>query len=343
MIKILGSTVIIIVISAFGWMEKLPDKTLVYSDEMPVREVLEILDSEITYNHEVNPNIKKASAQKGEDIIKNGFTNNRTGGNTSRISKHFVCTSCHNIERDEPDLSKIDPQSRLEFSINRGLPMVQGTALYGIVNRSSFYNDDYYKKYGDLVDAARNDLRGAIQLCATECSQGRPMKSWELESVLMYLWTLELKMNDLILSENEKSLIKDALASGNANQSVAKLISSKYLKAAPANFVIPPSESTKRKMISGNADNGALIYDHSCMHCHENRKYSFFKLDYSKLTFRNLLNNFGSYHERSIYQVARYGTQPVAGKKAYMPQYTLEKMSLSQLEDLKAYIAREAR
>ena len=41
------------------------------------------------------------------------------------------------------------------------IPFLQGTALYGAVNRTSFYNGDYEKKYGSLVSKARNDLREA--------------------------------------------------------------------------------------------------------------------------------------------------------------------------------------
>jgi mono/diheme cytochrome c family protein len=112
---------------------------------------------------------------------------------------------------------------------------------------------------------------------------------------------------------------------------------------SPAHFIPPPVEKMERQKSMGDTENGALIYKNSCMHCHDNRKYSFFNLDYSKATFRNLRNNLDEYHERSIYQVARYGTSPVAGKKAYMPQYTKEKMTPQQLEDLKSYIIQEAK
>ena len=49
------------------------------------------------------------------------------------------------------------------------------------------------------------------------------------------------------------------------------------------------------------------------------------------------------YDQRSIYHVNRYGTKPMGGKKAYMPHYTLEKMSNQQLEDLRAYILEMAK
>ena len=48
----------------------------------------------------------------------------------------------------------------------------RGTTFYGITNRETWYNDDYYKKYGDLVKPANENLVEAVQLCAMECSQG---------------------------------------------------------------------------------------------------------------------------------------------------------------------------
>ena len=308
-----------------------------------VSDVLDKLDAEINFQHEVKENVKGASASRGFEIFTEGFTKKERGGKSSRISKHFVCTSCHTIEREDPDLAKIDPQARLEFTSAKGLPFLQGSSMYGIVNRNSFYNDDYEKKYGDLVYAARNDLREAVQLCATECSQGRKMKEWELESVLMYLWTLELKLDDLEINGEEEQLIARALESRTNKKEAVNIIEAKYLKKAPAHFSPPPSEREDRRKSKGDALNGELIYMNGCMYCHENRKYSFFNLDYSKATFRNLEKNLDNYHERSIYQVARYGTKPAAGKRAYMPQYTVEKMSVQQLEDLKSYIIEQSK
>ncbi len=342
MVKLYSAAGLILLLSILGMLHiDTGKKAPKYSDDKSVKEVLEDLNSGVTYNH-IPKQIEGASVEKGEELVKEGFTKNKIGGRTNRISKHFVCTSCHNIERDEPDLSKVDPQGRLEYSVEKGLPMLQGSALYGIVNRSSFYNGDYYKKYGELVFAARNDLREAIQLCATECAQGRPVNEWEMESILMYLWTIDLKMEDLNISDSEMEVLNTALENGKDKKDAVDIIESKYLKEAPAHFILPPQDSKVRKAVSGDPDNGELIYTYSCMHCHDNRRYSFFNLDYSKLTFKNLYNNFGEYHERSIYQVCRYGTSPIAGKKAYMPQYTEEKMSTQMLEDLKAYIAKEA-
>ena len=166
------------------------------------------------------------------------------------------------------------------------------------------------------------------------------MKKWEIESVLMYLWTLELKLEDLNLDQNDYDNIQSALSeyNGGKDEETINYVKSFYQEGAPAHFVAPPENRKSGYGLKGNPDNGKLIYDLSCKHCHEGKRYSFFALDNSKITFRYLKNHFPRYSYASIYQVARYGTSPKPGKKAYMPQYTAEKMSNQQLEDLRAYI-----
>jgi mono/diheme cytochrome c family protein len=277
--------------------------------------------------------------ERGRDLVLKGITADIYDQKTTKQSKHFVCTSCHNIEREDPDLRYSDPEARLEYVVEKGLPFLQGTALYGAVNRTSFYNDDYVKKYGDLVEKAKDDLRGAIQLCAVECSQGRKLDPWELESVLAYLWSIQLKMEDLQLEEEEMIAIEGALNNNKDKKEMIALIKSRYLQASPANFVDPP-ENRKEGYpnIEGQAENGSVIYHQSCLHCHEDKRYSFYKLDDSRFSFQHLEKHISRYTRYSIYQVGRYGTSPMNGKRAYMPNYTLEKMSHQQIEDLRAYI-----
>jgi mono/diheme cytochrome c family protein len=55
-----------------------------------------------------------------------------------------------------------------------------------------------------------------------------------------------------------------------------------------------------------------------------------------------MLKEARTYHPHSMYQVIRYGTPPKSGKRAYMPQYTSEKMSDQQVADLRAYIESRA-
>ena len=244
---------------------------------------------------------------------------------------------------EDPDLTVSDPTTRLAFAEANDLPFLPGTTLYGVVNRESYYNDDYEKKYGDLVKKARNDIRGAIQLCAVECAQGRALKHWEIESILAYLWTIDLKVGDLNLSENELNTIQTAIDQDADKTKAIDLIKSNYLQASPATFIAPP-EDRKAGVTNtkGDPENGRLIYDLSCKHCHKDERYSFFKLDDSPQSFDHLHKHFPKYTRYSTYQVSRWGTSPIPGKKAYMPQYTQERMSVQQLEDLRAYVRQQA-
>ena len=140
-----------------------------------ISEVLKKL-GDAPIQHQANL-IRGASAKIGEDLALRGIAKKPKGGKTKKQSKHFVCTSCHNTVKEDPDLRVSDPQARLNYAKENGIPFLQGTSLYGIVNRTSFYNGDYDKKYGKLVEPARNNIREAIQLCAVECAQGRKLKN----------------------------------------------------------------------------------------------------------------------------------------------------------------------
>ena len=188
-----------------------------------------------------------------------------------------------------------------------------------------------------MVKPARNDIREAIQLCAVECAQGRELKKWELESVLAYLWTLELRLGDLNLTEKDYETITEAARNKSDKAESIQFLKSKYLQGSPATFVTPPENRKKGYPYQGDPQNGALIYDNSCLHCHSESRYSFFALDHSSFSLGHLDRNASKYSRYSIYQIGRYGTPPMNGKRAYMPQYTLERMSHQQMEDLRAY------
>ncbi len=295
--------------------------------------VIEILESKGVDYSSKKPDfsIKGVSAEVGRKLFHDGITTKPNGGTTRRQSKHFVCTSCHNAVIEDPDLRVSDPQARLEYAEAHDLPFLQGTTMYGAVNRKTYYNGDYYKKYGDLVYAARDNIREAIQLCATECAQGRKLKKWELESVLAYLWTLQLRPDDLGFTAEQ------------LKEKSVEEIENMYISGSPATFIPPPENRRKGAGIKGDPANGRLIYDRSCLHCHYQGRYSFYDLDHSKLSYNHLANNLCDYSRQSIYQVVRWGVYPKSGKRSYMPQYTKERMSEKQLEDLRAFILQEAR
>ena len=305
-------------------------------------EVLEKLGDN-PVNHKPDLTVAGVSAERGADLVLRGITKKPKGGKTRKQSKHFVCTSCHNVQKEDPDLSISDPEARLEYALDNNLPFLQGTTLYGAVNRTRFYNGDYEKKYGDLVKNTRNNLREAIQLCAVECSQGRRLKSWEMESVLAYLWTLELKLQDLGLDSKEYEQVNQALSGSGNKPAAVEMLKSHYLEGSPATFLEPPADRTKGYEPTGDPDRGKHLYELSCLHCHEEGRYSFFKLDDSRYSFQHLNKHLPRYSRYSIYQVGRYGTSPTSGKGSYMPNYTEQKMSNQQMEDLRAYIELQAR
>lgn len=302
------------------------------NNTMDTKSVVELLESKGMDYSSKKPNfgIAGVSAEVGKQLFHEGFSAKPNGGTTSKQSKHFVCTSCHNVAKEDPDLSVSNPQDRLVYTNEKGLPFLQGTTMYGAVNRATYYNGDYDKKYGDLVKPARNDIRGAIQLCATECAQGRELKDWELESILAYLWTLELNVDDLGLTEES------------ASDMDIESIQAKYLQGSPATFLPPPSDRKNGSGLIGRPDNGKLIYENSCLHCHYRGEYSFLHLDNSRLSFKHLKRNISKYSRHSLYQVTRWGVPVKSGKKSYMPQYTEERMSKQQLADLRAFIEEEA-
>jgi mono/diheme cytochrome c family protein len=310
--------------------------------QQSVADILRQLGQEAP-GHVPNRDLPGVSAAVGRQLVQKGIADKPGGGSTGRQSKHFLCTSCHNVVPEDPNLAVADPAARLRFAEANNLPFLPGTTLYGVVNRTTYYNGDYDKKYGDLVKPARNDLRGAIALCATECAQGRELEDWEMESILAYLWEIDLKISDLQLSTADQQQIERALRREADQVAARELLQSHYLPYSPATFVVPPLDRKQGYAdVTGDPANGRIIYVRSCLHCHGEQRYAFFNLDDSAYSFNFLEKHFPRYTRYSTYQVVRYGTSPLNGKKAYMPHYTLERMSNQQVEDLRAYVAQQA-
>lgn len=280
--------------------------------------------------------------KKGRELIKQGYTEKPNGQKTKRISKFYNCTDCHNVKRENPDLSDIDPASRLDYAIKHDLPFNQGTTLYGVVNRESWYNGDYVEKYGKAALKARDTLRNAIQLCATECAQGRKLSQWEMKAVLNYLWSIQLKLGDLALSKDMMAQLRQKRDNKGKATGTIKKLKAQYYTASPATFLdaLPVSERKMGK--GGNPERGKAIYKHSCRTCHKATGPTRYTLDYSVLTFNQLQRHFDDYSKKSIYQVLRYGTSPKKGYRPYMPHYPKERMSRKQVNDLAAYIRQQA-
>ncbi|SFT77255.1 Cytochrome C oxidase, cbb3-type, subunit III [Lishizhenia tianjinensis] len=277
-------------------------------------------------------------AQVGYTLITEGKANYKEHKG-KLISSYFVCTDCHNLNREYSTLTEQSPEDKLKYTTQNNLPFLPASSFYGIYNRKQFYTKDYVKKYGELVNDARDTLENAVQLCAKYCSSGRYLEDWELSAILHYYKSTELKVGDLNLTHKELTALEhhDALSTSEKEE-LKKSMQSKFTQAYIATF-LPAMDVNKRGYgAKGDAENGKLIYENSCLHCHDNARVTYLDLDKSKLDAQMFWKNIDNYTDKSLYQIIRYGTYPIAGRKQYMPLYPEEKMSNQQLEDLVAYI-----
>ena len=284
-------------------------------------------------NHFINYSTEQV--EQGKELVYEGRTIGPDGKQSRFISKYYNCLSCHNTVKEDPNPAVSDPEARLDYAIQNDIPFLQATTFRGIVSRESFYNGDYEKKYGDLVEPARNNLREAIQLCAVQCAQGRKLESWELEAILAYFWTIDYTLAELNLSDDELFQLNYASERGRERQAI-DLLRTKYLKASPATFVSAPQNLKKGYEAKGSSSRGKEIFERSCLHCHEPDGVSSasFHTDFS---FDFLERTFYKNKSISFYSLIRNGTYAMPGHRPYMPNYSKERLSDKQVEDLRAY------
>lgn len=280
----------------------------------------------------------EGKAKMGEDLILKGRTI-RNGKKSKKISSFFVCTDCHNLGQEFADLGSQDASARLDFSKNNYIPFLPGSTFYGIYNRTSFYNDDYVKKYGDLVTNARDTLQNSVQLCAKYCSSGRYLVDWELDAIMHYYKKNELKIKDLDLDAETLKKIGDLKSMDQDGKDVIlDVLNHSHVTGYNAKFLSTMDVNKRKFGEGGNVENGKLIYNKSCLHCHANKRVTYLNLDNDKLSAKMFVKNLKNYKDKSLYQIIRYGTYAKFGRKQYMPMYTEQKMSDEQLNDLVAYI-----
>ena len=280
----------------------------------------------------INPDDKLV--KKGYDIVTKGFTKNPEGNKSKRVSLYFSCTDCHNLVQEDPDLLNLNPQTRLDYAFENKLPFLQGSTLWGVTNRKSWYNGDYEKKYGTRAKKSNKDLTEAIQLCAEVCSQGRPLENWEMEALLHYFSSNSMTWADV----KKNPEVKQA----KTNQELIEAINSSYFPYSPATFSSMPQRLDLGYEYKGNPENGEKIFKLSCRTCHDKDGPSTVEFDYSPLTFKDFTNSFLDKGNFNLYKIVSQGTYPEMGHPAYMPLYPLERMSHQQVEDLKAYMVQMA-
>ena len=345
--KTLLLTAAIAIVIGFGAMtlpesnENISD----FGDDTPVWELLEKLGMNGAPRAKSSA---EASAENGAEFVHKGYSK-KNGKKTAKLSKFYVCTTCHNVVKEFEDPSKISASDRLDYAMKTGIPYLQASSFYGIVNRNSFFNGDYRKQFekNPEIGKASGDLREAIKFCNKNFAQSRDLEAWELESILAYFWTLQFKVSDLKLSQTDKTQIEKSLQSESAKASAISFIQSKYALAMPATILkIPhfkaPDESAYKD--SRRLKEGKAIFEQSCLHCHLNKKYSFFSLENELLTFKAMEKATRTQNYIfSMYYLTREGLPPRMGHKSAMPLFTAEKLSPEQLESLYLYVSARAK
>ena len=258
----------------------------------------------VHYIEKLDPQMVK----EGESLVKTGY--GIIHKKNKPISLHFDCTHCH----------------QLTVTSKKKLP---ASTLYGVVNRISWYNDDYVLKYGEGIKVGRASLRNAIQFCAQECAQGRKLEDNEVEAILHYLWSLELKTTDL------DTQTQQVISSKEIKPEILKQSPFFYSKAS---FINPTHAREQVQKLKGNPQAGHEIYVEGCMSCHKQGGVTSFLLDESLISRRFLERNLDKDNKYNVYKAVYEGTWAKAGYRPYMPRYTKENMTFQEMADLIAYI-----
>lgn len=312
------------------------EKRALNVEQLAVSDVLLMLGDDTLVHHidAINPE----KMRMGADLVLKGYTQ-KDGKKSKLISSHFVCTDCHNLTREFDDITNDDPADRLKYAVANDIPFLPASTFWGIYNRTSFYNKDYVKKYGDLVITARDSLHNATQVCAKYCSSGRYLDDWELDAIMHYFKSLELRIKDIGLNETQlKSLRNLGKLSSAEKTELMTAIKDSYARKYDATFLETMPREQRKYGEGGDPTNGEKIYEESCMYCHAEARLTYLSLGKNKLDGRLFWYNRESYRDQSLYQIVRHGTYSKPGRRQYMPLYTEEKMSDDQLNDLMAYL-----
>jgi hypothetical protein len=289
----------------------------------------------------------------GQELVLTGEVKSPPAGATSLgpMSKHYRCVHCHNLQREDLILTRQDPDFREkmirrlkpaqpELRDGKVLSMTPGTTLWSAVNRDSFYNG-YYEHYrtlrigdGNVMD--RRKLSDAIEVCCYYCSAGRYPAGWERDSILAYLWTLELRFRDLdIPTEEGTRLLKQLQAADAATAAQARdELRTRYLRASAATRCELPQRTDQdtifygnphRATITGDPRAGKLLYLSACAGCHGS--------DVWASSGKELVESDKDFHE-----YVWHGKTHPGKPKLYMPLFTTERLTRPQAADIRAYL-----
>lgn len=309
----------------------------------------------------------------GEEIFfESSVQNPPTGSRPSEpVSTLFKCARCHNHEREDPVLTVLDPEARFRWIEKTGkeLFLIQGTTMWGVVNRETYY-PDYFSVYhdlcvpkgkevpwlpcGPLLGICRpgcrtmnpDSLEDAIQVCSNYCSVGRYLEQWELYSLMAFFWDKEITIEDLNLLPEEAFRVKAVLASPSPDPleiaKLQRLLAGKYSKKADNTYRgIPVSviEDSHGNLVVdyedgskfiGDSARGERLWKLSCARCHA------VKGPITAEKAKHLTEDLDELHE-----MLAKGTRHSFSR--YMPNFTLQRLSRQQSADILKYLKHVAR
>ncbi|MER3416806.1 MAG: hypothetical protein C4297_11425 [Gemmataceae bacterium] len=262
------------------------------------------------------------------------------------VSQVYRCVHCHNLAREDKELTRQDPVAREQVLRAANYPdparrdghtlsLTPGTTLWGAVNRESFYNG-FYARYhvlrlADGRPMNPRSLEDAIQICCQYCSVGRFPEPWELDSILAALWEFELKLSDLDWPSRVLDSVLDDLNSGDARRiaNARQQIRQNYLTAAGADLLPLPVRTEGATdiyedgaRVTGNARAGQWLYQSACAGCHGTEVHP--------MSGRQLLITDKRFHE--------YVLRGTHGDDIYMPFFPAQRLSRQQVADIRAYL-----
>ena len=319
-------------------------ETIIIQPETTVWEVLTALGK-------VNINALKkgvdADKTKGKQLIRRGLTVDFKGKKTSHTSHKLTCIACHTVVPEHQLPATTDPQLRLEYADSLNIPFLPGPPFYGLVNRFAFFNQDYQNKFEhkhqEMLKAGHHDIRKAMQACNHIYGKGRTLEPWEIESMLAYLWTLELKIGDLQMPDTLLAKVQQSVIKKIDNNRAISLLEKYYPVVYPATLSTPLKVEQRKKTspVINNFNNGLKLYKLSCLYCHQNGRYTHLQLDSGEKSFELLKKHFDDDSMHSMYDAHRYHPASKANKPT-PPHYTDERMSDQQLQDIRFFITKMA-
>lgn len=302
-----------------------PHRPSTASKPTRVHELLYLL-GESRPSHALTPQIIRQLAAEGEQWLRFG----RLDPSSPRLSPSHVCVDCHGLDREDPNLSSPNPEVRLAYLREQKRPLLQGTTLYGTVNKEHWYNG-YWEKYRNVkgFSQAQDQLRQAIQFCSEICARGRRLSVRELDSILAFLWTRSLTLKDIGIGSQKTQAI---LNSQTPKPIIRSQIKRNYKLASSASS---PSLLKTKRPLAGKLKEGGDIYQASCLHCHNLRSDS----PAGELSFSELQDVYGG--SDKLLRLLRRGKH-TPGQRPYMPEFVPERLSDRQITSLALYIKHKA-